>query len=326
MKTDKVTIHTLRQKKTSGEKITMLTCYDATFARLLDEAGTDVLLVGDSLGMVIQGQSTTLPVTLDEMIYHARAVVRGTRRAQVVGDMPFMSYQASVEEAMRSAGRLMKEGGVEAVKLEGGAQHAELVRRLVGAGIPVMGHIGLTPQSFHQMGGFKVQGREEAARKRLIDDAHILEEAGAYSLVLEGIPLEVAEEITEQLSIPTIGIGAGPHCDGQVLVIYDLLGMNEEFKPKFVKRYENLSLRIRNAVDEYIQDVRSGSFPSENESFFTQPEKAPARKAATVSAIALAGGCAPPPAATPPSGAPSSSPPGPASEADGPFYSSPKKK
>lgn len=321
MKTDKVTIHTLRQKKTAGEKITMLTCYDATFARLLDEAGTDILLVGDSLGMVIQGQSTTLPVTLDEVIYHARAVVRGTRRAQVVGDMPFMSYQASLEEALRSAGRLMKEGGVEAIKLEGGAQHAELVRRLVGAGIPVMGHIGLTPQSFHQMGGFKVQGREEKARQRLIEDAKILEEAGAYSIVLEGIPLEVAEEITETISVPTIGIGAGPHCDGQVLVIYDLLGMNEEFKPKFVKRYENLSLRIRNAVDEYIQDVRSGAFPSENESFFLQPEKAPMRKAATVSAINLAGGCAPPPTADP---AASSTKPAP--DGDGPFYSSPKKK
>src|SRR5262245_4080408 len=196
MKTDKVTIHTLRQKKTAGEKITMLTCYDATFARLLDDAGVDVLLVGDSLGMVIQGHQTTLPVTLDEMIYHTRAVVRGTRRAQVVGDMPFMSYQSSVDEAMRSAGRMIKEGGAEAVKLEGGAQHAELVQRLVSVGIPVMGHIGLTPQSFHQLGGFKVQGREDSAADRLVADAQALEEAGAYAIVLEGIPLELAQRIT----------------------------------------------------------------------------------------------------------------------------------
>lgn len=295
MKTDKVTIHTLRQKKQAGEKITMLTCYDATFARLLDEAGTDILLVGDSLGMVIQGQATTLPVTLDEIIYHTRAVVRGTRRAQVVADMPFMSYQAAIDEAMRSAGRMLKEGGAEAVKLEGGALHAELVRRLVGAGIPVMGHIGLTPQSYHQLGGFKVQGREESARKKLVEDARILAEAGAYSIVLEGIPLEVAAEITETVAVPTIGIGAGPHCDGQVLVIYDLLGMNDEFKPKFVKRYENLALRIRTAVDEYLTEVKSGEFPSENESFFLEPANAPARKNASVSAIALAGGCAPSP-------------------------------
>jgi 3-methyl-2-oxobutanoate hydroxymethyltransferase len=299
MKADKVTIHTLRQKKAAGEKITMLTCYDATFARLLDDAGTDVLLVGDSLGMVIQGNTTTLPVTLDEIIYHCRAVARGTDRAQIVGDMPFMSYQASPEEAMRSAGRLMKEGGAEAVKLEGGAQHAELVRRMVTVGIPVMGHIGLTPQSYHQLGGFKVQGREDGGRQRLIDDARALEQAGAYSIVLEGIPLEVAADVTAAVSVPTIGIGAGPHCDGQVLVIYDLLGMNDEFKPKFVKRYENLALRIRTAVDEYIQEVRSGEFPSENESFFLSPQegkrRAAARPDASVSAIDLAGVCAPAP-------------------------------
>src|SRR4051812_22570171 len=183
MKTEKVTIHTLRQKKSAGDKITMLTCYDATFARLLDESGVDVLLVGDSLGMVIQGHATTLPVTLDEVIYHTRAVARGTRRAQIVGDMPFMSYQAGIDEGMRSAGRMVKEGGAEAIKLEGGAQHAELVSRLTAAGIPVMGHIGLTPQSVHQLGGFKVQGREEAAARRMIDDAVALEQAGAYSIV-----------------------------------------------------------------------------------------------------------------------------------------------
>ena len=294
MRAEKVTIHTLQKKKAASDKITMLTCYDATFARLLDDAGIDVLLVGDSLGMVVQGHSTTLPVTLDEIIYHTRAVVRGTQRAQVVGDMPFMSYQTSVDEAMRSAGRLIKEGGAEAVKLEGGAQHAELVRRLVATGIPVMGHIGLTPQSVHQMGGFKVQGRDHDTARRLVEDARALEHAGAYALVLEGIPLELAAAITAAVSVPTIGIGAGPACDGQVLVIYDLLGMNEEFKPKFVRRYENLSVRIRTAVDEYIDEVRSSRFPSEDESFTQSQKSAGApRKVATVSALALAGGCAP---------------------------------
>jgi 3-methyl-2-oxobutanoate hydroxymethyltransferase len=274
---DKVTIQTLRRKKTAGDKLTMLTCYDATFARLLDAAGVDILLVGDSLGMVIQGQTTTLPVTLDEMIYHVRAVARGTQRAQVVGDMPFMSYQTSLDEGMRAAGRMVKEGGAEAVKLEGGAQHAELVRRLVGAGIPVMGHIGLTPQSFHQMGGFKVQGRDAAAAGRLVDDAHALEQAGAYSIVLEGIPLELAREITAAVSVPTIGIGAGPHCDGQVLVIYDLLGMNDDFKPRFVRKYDNFAVRIRTAADAYVNDVRAGTFPTAEESFSTET---PARAAA----------------------------------------------
>src|SRR5215470_4894049 len=199
MRTEKVTIHTLQRKKASGEKLTMLTCYDATFARLLDDAGVDILLVGDSLGMVVQGHGTTLPVTLDDMIYHTRAVVRGARRAQVVGDMPFMSYQTSVEDALRAAGRLVKEGGAEAVKLEGGAQHAGLVERLVASGIPVMGHIGLTPQSFHQLGGFKVQGRAAADARRLVDDARTLESAGAYALVLEGIPLELAQRITAEV-------------------------------------------------------------------------------------------------------------------------------
>jgi 3-methyl-2-oxobutanoate hydroxymethyltransferase len=272
MKTTKVTIHTLRTMKQRGEKITVLTAYDATFARLLDEAGADVLLVGDSLGMVIQGNDTTLPVTVDEMIYHCRAVARGTRRAQIVGDMPFMSYQASVEQGLVNAGRLMKEGGCHAVKLEGGAQHAELVRRLVGAGIPVMGHIGLTPQSFHQMGGFRVQGRDAGGRERLLADARALEEAGAYAIVLEGIPSEIATEISAALTIPTIGIGAGVGCDGQVLVIYDLLGMDDSFKPRFVRRYEQLGTRIRTAVQSYVEDVRSGGFPSANESFALEPE------------------------------------------------------
>jgi 3-methyl-2-oxobutanoate hydroxymethyltransferase len=271
MKTQKVTIHTLRAMKERGERIAMLTAYDATFARLLDEAGTDILLVGDSLGMVVQGHETTLPVTLDEMIYHCRAVVRGAKRAHVVGDMPFMTYQASFEQALANAGRLVKEGGCHAVKLEGGAQHADLVRRLVGSGIPVMGHIGLTPQSFHQLGGFKVQGREDGGRERLIADARALADAGAYAIVLEGIPSEIAAEITAAVTVPTIGIGAGVGCDGQVLVCYDLLGMDESFKPKFVRRYENLAVRIRTAAQAYGDDVRGATFPSEAESFTLDP-------------------------------------------------------
>jgi 3-methyl-2-oxobutanoate hydroxymethyltransferase len=267
MKTSRVTIHTLRSQKQRGERITMLTAYDATFARLLDEAEVDVLLVGDSLGMVVQGHDTTLPVTLDEVIYHCRAVARGATRAQIVGDMPFMTYQASVEQALVNAGRLVKEGGAQAIKLEGGAQHAALVERLVAAGIPVMGHIGLTPQSYHQMGGFKVQGRDAGARVLLVEDAEALEAAGAYALVLEGIPSVIAREITAAVSIPTIGIGAGAGCDGQVLVIYDLLGMDESFKPRFVRRYESLGIRIRSAAQAYIRDVRAGTFPSDAESF-----------------------------------------------------------
>ena len=280
MKTSKVTIHTLRAMKQQGERITMLTAYDATFARLLDEAGTDILLVGDSLGMVIQGLETTLPVTLDEMIYHCRAVVRGTRRAQVVGDMPFMSYQASIESGLLAAGRLLKEGGCHAVKLEGGAQHAALVARLVATGIPVMGHIGLTPQSYHQLGGFKVQGREQGGAERLIADARALEQAGAYALVLEGIPAEIASEITGVIAIPTIGIGAGAGCDGQVLVIYDLLGMDDSFKPRFVRRYESFATRIRTAVASYKADVQSGAFPSPAETFRLEPEGEPPAAAA----------------------------------------------
>ena len=267
MKTSKVTIHTLRQMKERGEKIAVLTAYDATFARLFDEAGADVLLVGDSLGMVIQGNETTLPVTLDEMTYHCRAVVRGARRAHVVGDMPFMTYQAGIDQAVTNAGRLMKEGGVGSVKLEGGAQHAELVHRLVGAGIPVMGHIGLTPQSYHQLGGFKVQGRGEGGRDKLLADARALEEAGCYSIVLEAIPSDIAREITESISIPTIGIGGGVHCDGQVLVSYDMLGMDETFKPRFVRRFATLGNTIKDAVGAYVSEVRGGTFPSDAESF-----------------------------------------------------------
>jgi 3-methyl-2-oxobutanoate hydroxymethyltransferase len=238
--------------------------------------------------MVVQGGGNTLPVTMDEMIYHCRSVVRGTERAQVVGDMPFMSYQASLEDGIRNAGRLVKEGGAEAVKLEGGADYAELAARLFKIGIPVMGHIGLTPQSLHAMGGFKVQGRSQKQAKKLLDDARALAEAGCYALVLEGIPRELATEITAAVSIPTIGIGAGVHCDGQVLVIYDLLGMNEEFRPKFVKRYDNLAVRIRTAVEQYITEVRNEQFPDEEHSF---SKDAPPQNATPYgSARAVAGG------------------------------------
>jgi 3-methyl-2-oxobutanoate hydroxymethyltransferase len=263
----KVTVQKLARMKSERRKISMLTAYDATFARLVDQAGVDIILVGDSLGMVVQGGGNTLPVTMEEMIYHCRSVARGTERAQIVGDMPFMSYQASLEDGIRNAGRLVKEGGAEAVKLEGGADYAELASRLVRIGIPVMGHIGLTPQSLHAMGGFKVQGRSQQQAKRLVDDARALEQAGCYAVVLEGIPRDLGAEITAAVSIPTIGIGAGVHCDGQVLVIYDLLGMNEEFRPKFVKRYDNLAVRIRTAVEQYTNEVRTGQFPDDEHSF-----------------------------------------------------------
>lgn len=263
----KVTIHTLREMKRAGEPIGMLTCYDATFARLLEAAGVEVILVGDSLGNVIQGHSHTLPVTLEHMIYHLQAVDRGLARAHLVGDLPFMSYQASVEDAVRSAGRLVKEGGAEAVKLEGGVEYVPAIQAIVRAGIPVMGHIGLTPQSVHRMGGYVVQGRNEEKARKLMDDALALEDAGCYSLVLEGIPGELAARITERLSIPTIGIGAGVHCDGQVLVIYDLLGLDPSFKPKFVKRYLNLHEQVVDAVSTFMKEVKERRFPAEEHTF-----------------------------------------------------------
>ena len=267
---DKVTIHTLKRQKSAGQKICMVTAYDATFARILDEAGADVLLVGDSLGMVVQGNESTLPVTLEQMIYHSKAVTRAAKRAHVVADMPFMSYQASADEAVKNAGRLVAEGGAHAVKLEGGAEFADTIRRLVRASIPVMGHIGLTPQSVHKMGGYVVQGRDDETAQRLLADAIALQEAGCYSLVMEGIPMELAQHITERLSIPTIGIGAGVGCDGQVLVCYDLLGMNPDFKPKFVKRYANLYGNIREAAETFFSEVRGESFPDEAHSFKSQ--------------------------------------------------------
>ncbi len=263
----KVTVPGVREMKERREKITMLTAYDTPFARILDEAGVDILLVGDSVGSVVAGYPNTLPVTVEEMIYHTRAVVRGTTRALVVIDMPFMSYQVSIEDAKRNAGRMIKESGAEAIKLEGGANVKEVIKTLVTIDIPVMGHIGLTPQSIHQMGGYKVQGKMEEQRRKILEDALAVEEAGAFSLVLECIPVELAQEITEQLSIPTIGIGAGVHCDGQVLVIHDLLGLLGDFRPKFVKRYVDLISVISQAVGTYITEVREGAFPSDEQSF-----------------------------------------------------------
>lgn len=264
---NKVTIHTLKKQKLAGQKICMVTAYDATFARILDEAGADVLLVGDSLGMVVQGNDSTLPVTMDQMIYHSRAVSRGAQRAHVVGDMPFMSYQNSIEDAVRNAGRLVSEGGVGSVKLEGGTEFAEVISRIVRASIPVMGHIGLTPQSVHKMGGYVVQGRDEDTARQLVEDAVALEQAGCYALVMEGVPLELAKTITARISIPTIGIGAGKHCDGQVLVCYDLLGLNPHFKPKFVKRYADGYTTVSQAASAFFTEVRAGAFPDEDHSF-----------------------------------------------------------
>ena len=264
-----VTTTTIRAMKRKGQKITMLTCYDATFARLLDRAGVDLLLVGDSLGMVIQGHNSTIPVTMDEMIYHCRSVARGRGegRAHIVGDMPFGSYQANADDAVRNAGRLLKEGCAESVKLEGGERVADIVHRMPAAGIPVMGHLGLTPQSVHQLGGWRVQGKTAAAAEKLVQDARALEDAGCYSLVLETVPAEVARQVTEAVSIPTIGIGAGVQCDGQVLVIYDLLGLNPDFSPKFLKRYASMGLDVLGACESYCAEVRDKSFPTAEHSY-----------------------------------------------------------
>jgi 3-methyl-2-oxobutanoate hydroxymethyltransferase len=267
----KVTITTLRKMKQAGERITMLTAYDATFARLFDRAGIEVLLVGDSLGNVVQGQSTTLPVTMDQMVYHCAAVRRGTERAHLVGDMPFGSYQASVDEAVKNAMRLCAEGGAESVKLEGGAEYAEVVSRITRAGVPVMGHIGLTPQSVHKLGGYVVQGRTEEKAARLLNDAKALEQAGCYALVLEMMPDELAAEISKSVSMPVIGIGAGAGCDGQVLVCYDLLGMNPDFTPKFVKKYLNLANLIDEAARSYKEEVKNASFPGPENTFGAEP-------------------------------------------------------
>ncbi|MEW6108363.1 MAG: 3-methyl-2-oxobutanoate hydroxymethyltransferase [Nitrospirota bacterium] len=263
----KITIQDFLKKKVDGRKITMLTAYDYPFARIVDEAGIDGILVGDSLGMVVQGLDNTLPVTMDEMIYHTKLVSRAVKNAIVIGDMPFMSYQAGIEDAVRNAGRFLKEAGASAVKIEGGSEVREHIMAMTKSDIPVMAHIGLTPQSVHRMGGYKVQGKTEEAAKRLIDEAHIAEDAGAFSLLLEAIPLELAKKITAGLSIPTIGIGAGPFCDGQVLVLHDVIGMFERFVPKFVKRYANLKEEALQAIKNYRDEVEEGIFPSENQSF-----------------------------------------------------------
>ena len=266
-KPQRITALDVLGRKTTGDKIVVLTAYDVTFARLCDRSGADVVLVGDSLGMVFQGNETTLPVTLEEMIYHARAVVRGVLRAHVVVDLPFMSYQASVEDGMRAAGRIMKESGAGSVKLEGGEEVAPLVARLVRAGIPVMGHVGLTPQSFHQMGGFRVQGKTAAQKQDILAGARALAEAGVYSIVLEGMPAALGEEVTKAVPVPTIGIGAGPGCDGQVLVMHDVLGLDPGWSPKFVRRYAELGREVESAFAAFADDVREGRFPSTNESF-----------------------------------------------------------
>lgn len=261
------TIQDFLKKKKEGNKITMLTAYDYPFAQIVDEAGIDAILVGDSLGMVVQGLENTLPVTMDEMIYHTKMVTRAVKNAMVIGDMPFMSYQGSIQEAVKNAGRFLKEAGASAIKMEGGAEVAEHIRAMTKSDIPVMAHIGLTPQSIHRMGGYKVQGKTEESAKRLIEEAHIAEDAGAFSLLLEAIPMGLAKRITEELSIPTIGIGAGPYCDGQVLVLHDVIGLFERFVPKFVKRYANLKEEALKAIRNYKEEIEKGIFPSEEQSF-----------------------------------------------------------
>jgi 3-methyl-2-oxobutanoate hydroxymethyltransferase len=259
----KVTSVALRERK--GEKIAAVTAYDVAFARLADRALVDIVLVGDSLGMVVQGLPNTLPVTLDEMIYHCRMVARGVQRAHVVADMPFLSYQASIEDGVRAAGRLLKEGAAESVKLEGGAEVAALVARLVTIGIPVMGHVGMTPQSVHKFGGFKVQGRTDAQAQAILAGARALADAGAYAVVVEDVPPALAAEITRAIAVPTIGIGAGPSCDGQVLVMHDLLGLDPDWSPRFARRYAELGRDAIAAIAAYVADVRTGKFPSDKE-------------------------------------------------------------
>ena len=272
METMRITVPDLERMKAAGERITMVTAYDWTFARLLDAAGVELLLVGDSLGNVVQGHDTTLPVTLDEMVYHPRMVARGARRALVVGDLPFGSYQSSPERAVESAVRLVKEGGAAAVKLEGGLGMAATIEAIARIDVPVMGHVGLTPQSVHRMGGHKVQGRRHGhavgGRERILDDARAVEEAGAFAIVLEGIPLDLAADITAELTIPTIGIGAGVYCDGQVLVLHDLLGLSAR-APKFAKAYAALADAVVDAAGQYVREVKTGAFPTDAHSFHT---------------------------------------------------------
>jgi 3-methyl-2-oxobutanoate hydroxymethyltransferase len=270
MTADKVTVPSLAQRKASGDKLVMVTAYDATFARLADDAGVDLILVGDSVGMVVQGVDNTLPVTLDDMTYHTRLVSRGASRALVIGDLPFGSYQVSAAQAVESSIRLVKEGGAAIVKLEGGVPMADTIEAITRIDVPVMAHIGLTPQSFHRMGGHKVQGRAAGShaggRDRLVEDAKAVEQAGACSVVIEGVPRSLAAEITQSLSIPTIGIGAGPECDGQVLVLHDVLGLSPNLY-KFAKAYANLRADVVDAIERYAHDVREGAFPDDEHSF-----------------------------------------------------------
>jgi 3-methyl-2-oxobutanoate hydroxymethyltransferase len=263
----RVTTASLRQMKVDGRRIVMLTAYDALFASLLDASGVDIVLVGDSVNTVLCGADTTLSATLEQMLYHGRIVRRGVRRAMVVLDMPFLSYQVTVEDAIRNAGRALQEAGVHGVKLEGGGAMVPTVEALVTRGIPVMGHLGFTPQSVHQLGGYRVQGRSPDAAAQLVADAQALERAGAFSLVLELVPTGVAKQVTESVSIPTIGIGSGPSCDGQVLVLHDMLGLNENFQAKFVKRYADLGPAVRAAVTSFAEDVRAGRYPDAGHSF-----------------------------------------------------------
>jgi len=263
----RTTINQIKEMKQKGEKITMLTAYDYAMAKIVDEVGIPLILVGDSLGMVVLGYESTIPVTMDDMLHHTKAVVRGTKQAMVIGDMPFMTYHISVDDALKNAARFIQEGGAQAVKLEGGITVAEKVRRIVECGIPVMGHIGLTPQSIHQFGGFKVQGKTPEAAAKLLNDAQALEEAGAFAIVLETVPAPLAALITQRVSIPTIGIGAGIGCDGQVQVINDILGSFTDFIPKHAKQYARLADIIRVAVTEYHNEVKSGSFPTNEQSF-----------------------------------------------------------
>jgi 3-methyl-2-oxobutanoate hydroxymethyltransferase len=271
----KVTVPEIRDRKAQGPSIAAVTAYDFTMARLVDEAGVDVVLVGDSLGMVVQGLANTLPVTVDEICYHGRAVARALRRAHLVGDMPFMSFQVSPAQAVENAGRMMKEGAFESVKLEGGVEIAEQVARMVAVGIPVMGHVGLAPQRVHALGGFRVQGKTEEAADRIVADAIALEQAGVYSLVLEAMPAEVAVRVTHAVAIPTIGIGAGRGCDGQVLVLTDLLGMSPGHTPKFVKHFAELGEAIVAATRAYVEDVRSGIFPGKEHEYASAAEPSP---------------------------------------------------
>lgn len=260
------------QKMKGSEKIVAVTCYDFTFSKLINATEVDLVLVGDSLGMVIQGQKSTLPVSIREMVYHTNAVARGITKPLLVADMPFMSYQSSLREALQNAGRLMKDGKAESVKIEGGVEVAEMIYRMDRIGVPVMGHIGLQPQSIHKYGGYKIRGKTVAEEKNLLEDAKALEEAGAWGIVLEGIPMEVAEKITNRLEIPTIGIGSGPDCDGQILVLYDLLGLDPEFQPRFLKKYADLSEIISSALRQYSDEVKGKKFPDEGHSFRLKSE------------------------------------------------------